>query len=129
MAGRNVLLHEDNHAVCHVLAGTTSRSPEMMTELRRLWYLLDTNNIHIKPMYIRSAANMWADKLSRHLDSDDWQLDPAVFHEMDTQFGPHAIDRFASALNTLPPRYNANWLDPSCEAVDALHLADAAWKE
>jgi hypothetical protein len=71
LTGRNVLLHEDNHAVCHVLAGLTSRSPEMMTELRRLWYLLDTNNIHIRPMYIRSAANTWADKLNRHLDNDD----------------------------------------------------------
>jgi hypothetical protein len=28
----------------------------MMTELRRLWYLLDTNDIHIPPGYIRSAA-------------------------------------------------------------------------
>jgi hypothetical protein len=69
----------------------------MMTELRRMWYLLDTNTIHIRPKYIRSAHvfNTWADKLSRHLDSDDWQLDPSVFHEMDTQFGPHTIDQFA----------------------------------
>eukprot|EP00873_Tetraselmis_striata_P045957 jgi/Tetstr1/466221/TSEL_010779.t1 len=36
LAGRNVLLHEDNQAVCHVLSGLTSRSPEMMAELRRL---------------------------------------------------------------------------------------------
>jgi hypothetical protein len=90
---------------------------------------LDTNNIHIRPRYTRSAASTWADKLNRHLDSDDWQLDPSVFHEMDTQFGPHTIDRFASALNTLLPRYNANWLDPSCEAVDSLHHADAYKQE
>jgi hypothetical protein len=57
LASRSILLHEDNHAVCHVMAGLTSRSSEMMNELRRLWYLLDTNNIHIKPLYIRSAAN------------------------------------------------------------------------
>jgi hypothetical protein len=86
--------------------------------------MLDTNNSHIIPRYNRSAANTWAHKLSRHLDSDDRQLDPSVFHEMDTRFGPHTIDRFASALNTLLSRYNANWLDPSCEAVDSLHLAD-----
>jgi hypothetical protein len=92
LAGRTILLHEDNKAVCYFLAGLTSRSPDMMTELRRLWYPLDTNNIHIRPRYIRSAANTWAYKLSRHLDIDDWQLDPAVFHEMDTQFGPHTID-------------------------------------
>jgi hypothetical protein len=48
---------------------------------------------------------------------------------MDTQFGPHTIDRFALALNTLFPRYNENWLDPSCEAVDSLHLADSSWRE
>jgi hypothetical protein len=47
--GRNILLHEDSHAVCYVLAGLTSRSPEMMNELRRLSYLLDNNNIHIRP--------------------------------------------------------------------------------
>jgi hypothetical protein len=49
---------------------------------------------------------------------------------MDSLFGPHTIDRFASVLNTLLPRYNAKWLDPSCEAVDGLcvlsiHLSNA----
>jgi hypothetical protein len=129
LAGRNILLHEDNQAVCYILVGLTYRSPDMMNELRQLWYMLDTSNIHIRPRYTMSAANTWADKLSHHLDIDDWQLDPSVFHEMDTQFGPHTIDRFASALNTLLPRYNANWLDPSCEAVNSLHLADTYWRE
>eukprot|EP00873_Tetraselmis_striata_P025566 jgi/Tetstr1/445830/TSEL_033471.t1 len=36
LAGRRVLLHEDNQAVCSVLAGLTSRSPAMMAELRKL---------------------------------------------------------------------------------------------
>jgi hypothetical protein len=49
LASRNILLHEDNQAVYHVLAGLPSRSPEMMNELRRLWYMLDINNIHIIP--------------------------------------------------------------------------------
>jgi hypothetical protein len=53
-----MLLHGDNHAVCYVQAGLTSRSPEMMNELRRLWYMLDTNNIHIKPRYIRSGEHV-----------------------------------------------------------------------
>jgi hypothetical protein len=41
----------------------------MMTELRRLWYLLDTNDIYIRPSYIRSAANIWGDTLSREQDT------------------------------------------------------------
>jgi hypothetical protein len=48
----------------------------MMEELRRLYFLLDINNIRIKPRYIKSAANIWADKLSRHLNNEDRQLDP-----------------------------------------------------
>jgi hypothetical protein len=71
LAGRNMLLHEDNRAVRYVMAGLTSRSPEMMNESRRRMYMLDINNIHITPRYIRSAANTWADKLNRHLDNDD----------------------------------------------------------
>eukprot|EP00873_Tetraselmis_striata_P033014 jgi/Tetstr1/453278/TSEL_003960.t1 len=71
LAGRRVLLHEDNQAVCSVLAGPTSRSPEMMAELRKLWYLMDMNGVHNRTRYIRSAANVWADRLSGHLDSDD----------------------------------------------------------
>jgi hypothetical protein len=129
LASRDILLHEDNEAVYYVMAGLTSRSPDMKHELRRLLNFLDRNNIHIRSRYIISAANTWANKLSHHLDSDDWQLDPSVFHEMDTQFGPHTIDRFASALNTLFPRYNATWLDPSCEAVESLHLDDTQWRE
>eukprot|EP00873_Tetraselmis_striata_P007668 jgi/Tetstr1/427932/TSEL_018007.t1 len=101
---------------------------EMMAELRRLWCLLDSHGIHMRARHIRSAANIWADRQSRHLDSDDWQLDPLMFAELESRFGPHSIDRFASALNTLLPRYNAAWLDPTCKAVDSLHLPDAHWR-
>eukprot|EP00873_Tetraselmis_striata_P018170 jgi/Tetstr1/438434/TSEL_026991.t1 len=128
LAGRRVLLHEDNQAVCNVLVGLTSRSPAMMAELRKLWYLLVSNGAHITARYIRSAANVWADRLSRHLDSDDWQLDPVMFAELEAMWGAHSVDRFASAMNAMLPRYNAAWLDPGCEAVDSLHLSDAEWR-
>jgi hypothetical protein len=51
----------------------------MMVQLRRLWYLLDTNDIRIRPRYIRSAANIWAHTLSRELDIEYWQLNPRAF--------------------------------------------------
>jgi hypothetical protein len=37
LVGRDVLLHRDNEAVCHILIGMTSRSHVMMEELRRVW--------------------------------------------------------------------------------------------
>jgi hypothetical protein len=51
----------------------------MMTDLRRLSYLLDTNDIHIRPGYIYSVANILTDTLSRELDTEDWQLNLRLF--------------------------------------------------
>jgi len=128
LMGRSVLLHEDNQAVVSVLTHYTTRSPQMMVELRKLWYLLDTNSIQLRPRYIRSAANIWADALSRELDTSDWQLNPKLFRYMDKLWGPHTIDRFASMENAMVPRYNSRWLDPRSEGVDSLRFSDADWR-
>ena len=98
-----------------------------MTELRKLWYIMDTNGIAIRPRYINTAANVWADRLSRELDRDDWALNNALLNELAALWGPCTIDRFASMENALLPRYNARWRDPRCEAVDSLHLPDLEW--
>jgi hypothetical protein len=54
----NVLLHEDNTAVVATLTKLTTQSPEIITELRRPWYLLNANDIRIRPRYIRPVANI-----------------------------------------------------------------------
>jgi hypothetical protein len=64
-------MHEDNQAMVDVLSHLTSRSPAMMNELRKLWELIDINNISIRARYVRSAANVWAERLSRETDRDD----------------------------------------------------------
>jgi hypothetical protein len=46
--------------VVAALTKLTTRASVMMTELRRMWYLLNTNDIHIRPRYIRSTASTWA---------------------------------------------------------------------
>ena len=62
-----LLLHEDNLAVVAALTHWTSRSPTMMSELRKLRLLLDENGISLPTVqYIRSCRNIWADALSRH---------------------------------------------------------------
>jgi hypothetical protein len=79
LVGRNNLFQEDKQAACYVLIGHTSHSPEMIGELRRLWFLLDSNNIHIIPRYIISATNTLANKVGRHLECDGLYLDPSLF--------------------------------------------------
>ena len=119
---RHVFLHEDNMAVVHMLVHYTSKSPSIMRRLRHLWLLLDLHNITLKAEYIRSEANVWADALSRELDTEDWRLNPEVFAELDRDFGPHTIDRFASVTSAQLPRYNSRWRDPFTEGVDSLSL-------
>jgi hypothetical protein len=129
LKGRRLLLHEDNQSVVGVLTHLTSRSPAMMSELRKLFLLTDENDIRIRTQYIRSAANIWADKLSRETDTSDWQLHPRVFRHLEKEFGRHTVDRFASRENRQLPRYNAKWRDGTAEAVDSLHLPDHVWKQ
>ena len=50
----------------------------MMCELRKMFLLVDTYDIKIRTLYIRSAANVWADNLSRVTDITDWQLSSRV---------------------------------------------------
>ena len=63
LQGKAVLLY--TQGVIGVLTKLTSRAPALMAELRKLWWLMDVNNITLRAKYIRSAANVWADQLSR----------------------------------------------------------------
>jgi hypothetical protein len=58
--------------------------------------MLDVNGIRVRPRYIRFAANILADSLSRELDSVDWLLIPRNFHYLQSAWGPYSIYRFAS---------------------------------
>jgi hypothetical protein len=58
LVGRNVLLHEVNQAICCILAGLTSRSPTLMTELSKVWHLLYASGVNVIARYIRPAANV-----------------------------------------------------------------------
>jgi len=115
--------------VVAILTNLTSRAPAMMAELRKLWWLVDTNDITIRARYIRSAANVWADKLSRdRTGQGDWTLRRDVFAQLDKEWGPHTMDRFATANDKLVDRYNARAMGPGCLGVDALAQTDKNWR-
>ena len=121
---KRLLLHEDNQTVIGVLTHLTSRSPTMMCELRKLFLVTDTYAIKIRTKYIRSAANVWADNLSRVTDDSDWRLAPRKLRHFNITWGTHTIDRFASYTNKQVPRYNSKWRDGTAEAMDSLHLSN-----
>lgn len=73
----------------------------------------------MEPEWIPRELNAKADQLSRIVDLDDWFLNPVVFSQLDKQWGPHTIDRFASHANTQLERFNSRCWNPGSEAVDA----------
>ncbi len=111
-----------------VLTHLTSKSLITICELRKLFLFIDTNDIKIRTLYIRSSAHVWADNLSRIIDISDWQLAPRKFRYFDKRWGPHSIDRFASNANKQFVHYNAKWRDDTTEAMDSLHLPDVEWR-
>jgi hypothetical protein len=63
-------------------------------------------------------------RLSRETDRDEVQLNPRIFTYMNSMWGPHSIDTFATHGNSQLPRYNSRTRDPTSVAVDCLHLPD-----
>ena len=65
LANHIVQLYEDNQAVVAILMSGTSKSPELMRELRKLFDICGLRNITLRPQYIRSHLNVLEDRLSR----------------------------------------------------------------
>lgn len=116
--GTTVRLGEDNTAALAAVLKLSSRSPAMMTELRKLFWLLDTHAITLDAFYVRSADNP-ADAPSRHEDRDDWKLAPRWFAWLQDRHGTFTVDRFATANNTHCQKFNSLHHDPLTEGVDA----------
>ena len=129
LRGSAVQLGEDNTAALAAVVKLASKSPALMHQLRRLWWVLDTENVSLQASYVPSALNL-ADGPSRMSDRDDYQLDPVVFSWLDHLYGPHTVDRFATANNTQLQRFNSAFADPCTEAVDAFTQdwgGDVSW--
>jgi len=119
LAGRRVLLREDNMAVVWILTSCVSRSPALMTELRKLWYVLDLHDIQLRPLYIRSAENTIADYASRLASTGDYVLTRARFEAVMAAWGWCTVDAFASPATAQLPRYWTAAAIEGSEAVDA----------
>eukprot|EP00873_Tetraselmis_striata_P002973 jgi/Tetstr1/423237/TSEL_001355.t1 len=102
-----VLLHEDNMDMVHDLPNLTARSPMLMTELQKLWFILDSNDISIRARYIKTTASIWADCLSREIHYGDGAVGLRHFNHLENIWGRHTIDRFATMENSRLPRYNS----------------------
>ena len=120
LRGQSVLLWEDNMTIVHVLTNRTTRSLELMHLLRRVHYLIDTMGVNLTVRYIASKENSQADALSRGSPHDELVLRPEAFRRLERRYGPHTVDRYATAANAQLARFNTLLPEAGGEAAMAL---------
>jgi hypothetical protein len=118
LGGSRVRWFTDNQNVAHILQ-VGSKKGELHAIALKIFSLAVHYSIQLEPEWIPRELNEKADLLSRVIDVDDWFLNPAIFADLDSQWGPHTVDRFASCSNAQLPRFNSRCWNPSSEAVDA----------
>lgn len=121
---RTVHLHCDAMVVVHALQQMVCRSPALRRELRQLYDVLDSNAVVLKVSHVAGVLNDVADGLSRHLDRDDWALNPALFRHFNAKWGPVTVDRFASSTNCQVPAFWSEMLCPNSLGVNSLSAMD-----
>jgi len=107
----------DNQNKARILT-VKSHKPALQQEAVAIFWLSVSSKIRIEPEWTPREVNQQADFLSRIVDKDNWSLHPDLFRMLDTKWGPHTIDRFASHFNTQLPRFNLRFWNPWSEVVD-----------
>jgi len=110
----------DSLVIFHVISNGTSKSDTMIDELGRLQRVCARFCDHVRASHLRSAVNHVSDKLSRARDSTDWFLSDRAFQRLETKFGPHSVDLFATSPNHKCGRFYSATADPGTAGINEL---------
>ena len=108
----------DNQNVARIVQ-VGSRVKELQVLSADLFKLALSYEILLEPEWNPRSENELADYVSRIVDFDDWMINPKWFRLIESKWGVHTIDRFASSHNTQVAQFNSRFWDFGSEAVDA----------
>ncbi|GFO09415.1 reverse transcriptase [Plakobranchus ocellatus] len=123
---KTIQILSDNITTVAYICFQGGPSGELTNIASKIWTLAIKDNVQITAHYLAGKLNIQADALSRLQSQHEWELNPNLYHYLDTVWGPHTIDPFATINTTKCKRYNSRYLDPGCCGVDALHQSDWA---
>ena len=127
LVNKSIQILSDNITAIAYIQHKGGPNPTLTAVARSIWTLAVENGIYLDCRHIAGRDNTEADRISRLPDKHDWQLHPSLFAYLDSLWGPHTIDRFASYLNRQTTVYNSRFADPHSSGVDA--LAQTNWRE
>lgn len=79
------------------------------------------HNLSLELEWIPRTLNDQADFISRIIDHDDWGVAEHVFLYLDSLWGPHEIDWFASDHNNKLPVFYSRYWNVNSMGIDAYH--------
>ncbi|VDI82133.1 Hypothetical predicted protein [Mytilus galloprovincialis] len=119
----HVQVYVDNMVALNYINKMGGRILKLNTLTKELWNWCINRKIWVTAFYLPGVANIEADRLSRSIHVDiEWKLNENVFHIINSLFGPHDVDLFASKINHQLPRYYSYFPDSYAEAVDAFSV-------
>jgi hypothetical protein len=114
----------DNMTVVSCIKKNFSPKPDIRTHLKQIQTTLRLYNASLIIQWIPSKSNVPADTLSRVNLGDEFRLNIDVFNQITKCMGGLDIDRFATAHNTLLPKFNSYFHETNCLGVDAFAQSD-----
>ena len=123
---KHVQVLSDNISTVAYLNKLGGSSKELSDLATTICVLVEELNIKITVAHIRGVLNVRADGLSRIVSRHEWELHQRTFMYIDSIWGPHSCDRFATFLNHKVEMYNSWGFDPGTSGINA--LAQSNWK-
>jgi hypothetical protein len=99
------------------------RGRALLEGAERILLLAHQRQLRLLPAFIPSEENLQADAASRFQLVPDWHLDPSIYLQMSTLWGPPQIDLFASRQSAQTQRFYSWRAADAPEAIDALSLS------
>ena len=122
LAGHAVKWFSDNQNIVRIVQAG-SRQPHLQDGAMSIFEICWKHGIRLEMAWIPRSLNDRADYISRIVDFDDWRVSPSAFAYLDSQFGPHTVDCFASGHNSQLQRFHSRYWDPGSEAVDTFTVS------
>jgi hypothetical protein len=123
MCQTSILWRVDNTAaLAHIRKEGGLRGTSLLEESERILLLLHQRQLRIMPTFIPSEENLQVDAASRFQLVPDWHLDPRVFRQISSLWGPPQINLFASLQLTQMTRFMSWRAADSPEAIDMLSM-------
>jgi hypothetical protein len=113
-----VKFYTDSQAAASILRNG-SRRIHLHNISRRIFDICLELGVRLEIEWIPRDQNAIADHLSHFVDWDDWQVENWVFQILETNWGPHTVDRFANSENKKTLRFTSKVWYPGCVGVDA----------